>query len=110
IILTPKYSSATGVAIPSYSRITIQNFRSVSTSVTPKVTILGYDASHTTGLTLDNVVVDDLPPTNVGASYANVTLGPGNVNFMPAGTSVNVTNAIAGASVPNPCTGKWVTF
>ncbi|MES1157631.1 MAG: glycosyl hydrolase family 28 protein [Haliangium ochraceum] len=110
IILTPKYSSATGAAIPAYSGITIQNFRSVSTSVIPKVTILGYDASHMTGLTLDNVVVDDLPATNVTASYANVTLGPGDVNFMPAGTSVDVTNAIAGSSSPNPCTGKWVAF
>ncbi|HVY36352.1 MAG TPA: glycosyl hydrolase family 28 protein [Polyangia bacterium] len=110
IILTPKYSSATGVAIPTYTGITIQNFRSMSTSVIPKVTILGYDAAHMTGLTLDNVVVDDLPPTNVNAGYANVTLGPGSVNFMPAGASVNVTSAITGSSVANPCTGKWVAF
>ena len=63
----------------------------MSTSTTPKVTLLGYDATHMLGLTLDNVVVDDITSANISASYANITLGPGSVNFTPSGTSVTVT-------------------
>jgi len=110
IILTPMYSSATGTAYPHYTGITIQNFRSMSTSTTPKVTLLGYDATHMLGLTLDNVVVDDLASGNISSSYADITLGPGSVNFTPSGSNVTVSNKVSGASTPNACTNKWVTF
>jgi polygalacturonase len=110
IILTPKYSSATGTEIPWFTGISIQNFRSMSTSTTPKLTFLGYDTAHMLGLTLDNVVVDDITSDNITASYANITLGPGNVNFTPTGTSVNVSSKIAGTSTMNDCANKWVTF
>jgi polygalacturonase len=107
IILTPRYSSASGSNIPQYSNITIRNFHALSSGT---VTIEGYDASHVTGITLDNVVVDGISPSNVTAAYANVTLGPGNVNFTPSGTGVTVQNHTSGTSQPNACTGKWVTF
>src|SRR5579871_1968175 len=110
IILTPKYSSATGTEYPQYPGITIQHFRSMSTSTTPKLTLLGYDAAHMLGLTLDNVVVDDITSANISSSYANITLGPGAVNFTPSGTSVNVTDQTTGTSTPNDCANKWVTF
>ena len=61
------------------------------------------------GLTLDNVVVDDIDPSNISASYADITLGPGAVNFTPAGSNVTVTNAVSGTSTPNACANKWVT-
>jgi hypothetical protein len=82
----------------------------MSTSTTPKVTLLGYDATHMLGLTLDNVVVDDIASGNVSSSYADITLGPGRVNFAPSGSNVDVSNKFAGSSTPNPCTNKWVTF
>ena len=110
IILTPLYTAVTGSLIPEYTGITIQNFRSVASSVVPKVTLLGYDASHVLGVTLDNVVIDGIVSANVSATNASVTLGPGTVNLVPAGTNVSVTNNVAGSSQPNPCTGKWVTF
>jgi polygalacturonase len=110
IILTPTYSSATGTEYPHYTGITIQNFRSMSTSTTPKVTLLGYDATHMLGLTLDNVVVDDIASGNISASYADITLGPGSVNFTPSGSNVTVSNKVTGSSTPNACTNKWVTF
>ena len=59
------------------------------------MTLDGYDATHADGLTLDNVIVDGITSSKVTASYANVTLGPGNVNFTPSGTGVTVTNTIA---------------
>jgi hypothetical protein len=109
--LTPKYSTLTGSSIPQYTNVKIQNFHGVSGgSNTPKVTLDGYDASHVNGVTLDNVVIDGISPSNVTASYTSVTLGPGSVNFTPSGTGVNLTNGVAGSSTPNPCTNKWVTF
>ena len=110
IIITPFYSSSTGGLIPTYNGITIKNFRSMSTSVTPKVTLLGYDSSHKLGITLDNVVVDDISSSNINAADATITLGPGMVNFTPSGTDVTVTNQVSGSSTANACANKWVTF
>jgi polygalacturonase len=110
IILNPRYSTNPGSLIPQYTAITIQNFHSLATSVTPTVTLDGYDTSHVTGVTLDNVVVDGISASNVKAADANVTLGPGSVNFTPSGTDVMVKNSVSGSSQPNACAGKWVTF
>jgi polygalacturonase len=107
IILTPRYSTATGTAIPTYSNITIRDFHALSAG---KVTIDGYDAAHPTGITLDNVVVDGIVASDVTAAYASVTLGPGAVNFTPSGTGVTVTGSGSGTSTPNACAGKWVSF
>ena len=109
IFLTPIYSSSTGRYIPQYTNITFSNIHVViGGSNTPTVTLDGYNASHINSVTLDNVIID--PALNMTTSYANVTLGPGNVNFTPSGTGVTVTNKISGSSTPNACTNKWVTF
>ena len=63
---------------------------------------LGFDSSHITGVTLDNVVIDGLTAARVNASNANVTLALGNVNFMPTGAGVTVSNNVSGTSTPNP--------
>lgn len=110
ILLTPRYTTATGTSIPEYTDITISDFRSVASSVTPSVTIDGYDSAHITGLTLDNVVIDGIAAANVSATNADITLGPGNVNFTPSGTNVTVTNDITGTSQPNQCAGKFVAL
>jgi polygalacturonase len=110
IIITPHYSSATGSNIPQYTGIVIKDFHSLAGSVTPNVTLDGYDSSHMLGITFDNVAVDGLPLSNVTAQYANVTLGPGTVSFQPTGTDVHVANDVSGTVQANPCTGKWVTF
>jgi polygalacturonase len=110
IFLTPKYSTMTGTSIPQYTNITIRNFHAIAGSSASKVTLDGYSSSYLNSVTLDNVVIDGISPANVVASYTKVTLGPGAVNFTPSGTGVTVTNAVAGASQPNPCTDKWVTF
>jgi polygalacturonase len=112
ILLTPHYSTATAnpPKIPDYTGITISNFRSVASSVTPSVTIDGFDTSHITGITLDNVVIDGIQAANVSATDAAITLGPGAVNFTPSGTNVTVTNNVSGTSQPNQCAGKFVTL
>jgi hypothetical protein len=108
ILLTPHYTTATGTAIPLFTNITIQNFHALTGTLIPTVTIDGFDTAHLTTITLDNVVIDG--SHNLAAADANITLGPGNVNFTPTGTGVTVTNTISGTSTPNPCTNKWVTF
>lgn len=110
ILLTPRYTTATGSSIPEYTGITISDFRSVASSVTPTVTIDGYDSAHITGLTLDNVVIDGISSANVSATNANITLGPGSVNFTPSGTNVTVTNDVSGSSQANQCSGKFITL
>jgi polygalacturonase len=111
IFLNPFYSTATGAEIPHFTNIKIQNFHGIGGgSNTPKVTLDGYSASYINSVTLDNVVIDGISASNVAASYTNVTLGPGNVNFTPSGTGVTVANNISGSSTPNPCTNKWTTF
>jgi polygalacturonase len=110
ILLTPKYTTATGNAIPQYTNIKIQNFHAMNPPSGQVVTLEGYDAAHQNSVTLDNVIVDGITAAEVTAQYTTVTLGPGNVNFTPSGTGVTVANNISGGSTPNPCTGKWVTF
>jgi polygalacturonase len=110
IILTPRYTSDTGSLIPHYTGITIKDFHSLSSSVTPSVTLDGYDTSHMLGITLDNVAVDGISASNVSAEYANVTVGPGSVSFSPSGTDVALVNDVSGTTQANPCTDKWVTF
>ncbi len=108
IILNPTYSATTGASPPTFNGITITNFHELASAMSTTVTINGFDATHLTGITLDNVVLDDTP--QISAANATVTLGPGNVSFLPAGTGVTVTNSITSFPPPNPCTGKWVTF
>jgi polygalacturonase len=110
ILLTPMYTTDTGDDIPQYTNIKIQNFHALTGPSNQLVTLDGYDAAHLDSITLDNVIVDGITTAGVTAVYTKVTLGPGNVNFMPSGTGVTVTNDISGTSTPNACTGKWVTF
>ncbi len=110
ILLTPFYTTDTGNDIPQYTNIKIQNFHALSGPSNQLVTLDGYSASVLNSVTLDNVIVDGITTKEVTAEYTKVTLGPGNVNFMPSGTGVTVTNDISGTSTPNACTGKWVTF
>jgi polygalacturonase len=107
ILVTPHYSSATGSLIPNYQNITISNFH--ATGGSPTVTLDGYDSSHLLGLILDNVVVDGISSSNVMATSANITLGPGQVNFTPSGSGVTVTKQTSGSSTTNPCTGKFIS-
>jgi polygalacturonase len=110
ILLTPLYSATTGTLIPQYTGIIIRNFHSVASTVNPSVTLLGYDAAHMLGLSLDNVVVDGLTAGKINASNAAIVLGPGQVSFTPAGTNVMVMNNASAPAAPNDCTNRWVTF
>jgi len=68
------------------------------------VTLEGFNAAVRAGpFSLDNVVVDNIGPGAVAAEFADITLGPGPVNFRPQGLGVNVDDRTAGDSAPRAC-------
>jgi hypothetical protein len=58
-------------------------------------------------MTFDNVHLDAPAGINISASHADLTVGPGPVNFRPAGEEVTISK-ISGKGSPNACTGKFV--
>jgi polygalacturonase len=72
-----------------------------------KITLDGYDATHRLGITFDNVHLDALAATKLVAIHADVTLGPGPVNFRASGDDVTVTGT-PGQGSPNTCQDKFV--
>jgi polygalacturonase len=93
IILTPHYSAAQGSRIPVYRNIVLNDVFVVKGSqpkVVPRITLLGWSAEHKLSVTLDGLSVDGIAPEHVKAAFAEVTLGPGAVNFMPTGEGVTV--------------------
>ncbi len=105
ILLEPNYtagSGTTGGGTPQFTNITIENFHDLTTtSVKPVVTLDGYDSSHESTVTLNNVVVDG--SVTVKESNAVVTLTGGGANFTVPGAT--------GSGTPSPisCT-SWPAF
>jgi polygalacturonase len=111
ILLTPHYSKDEDAnSIPVYKRIVLNNVRSMkgaNAAVKPVVTLEGYDGDNILEATLNNVIIDGIAPSGVKAQFADIALGPGPVNFQPAGEDVMVESRVAGNAPPNPCTGKF---
>jgi len=91
-----------GTRIPLFTGIVLRDVRMSG----GRITLEGYDDTHRLGMTLDNVHVDEAPP-RVVAAYADLVLGPGPVNFRPAGLDVTL-SVIPGRGAPNACEGKFV--
>jgi polygalacturonase len=108
ILLNPHYSTASGSLIPLFTNVTIQNYHALTSGVAQTVTLEGFDSSHISTVTLDNVVVDGSP--TVVAADAKITIGPGGTSFpAPSGTAVTVTGS-PGTPSPVDCTSRWVSF
>lgn len=108
IVLTPAYSTKPGDLLPEYREITLRNVTSITTG---KFTLDGFDAQHMLGLVFDNVSVNGLRPSDVHASFADITVGPRAGNFAPAGEQVTVTRAPGShAAAPFDCEGRFVPF
>jgi hypothetical protein len=70
----------------------------------PVVTLEGFNATQPAGpITLDNVQIDNFGQQAVTAQFSNIVLGPGDVNFMPGGTEVKITDNRDGSSAPRAC-------
>ena len=95
-----------GVLYPDFKSLEFHNLRHVTCmgAQRPVVTIEGFNAARPVGpVTLDNVIIDNLGPLDVAAEFANITLGPGDVNFTPAGPWVTVTDTRTEGSTPHAC-------
>jgi Glycosyl hydrolases family 28 len=98
-----------GTMYPDFKTMLFQNIHDVTCmgEVTPVVTLDGFSAALPAGpVTLDNVVVDNIGPSAVSSAFANIVLGPGNVNFanyIPAGDGVTVSNQITEDNPPTTC-------
>ena len=89
---------------PVFTGIVLRNVRILGAG---KITLDGFDATHRLGMTFDNVYLDAPAAVNISASHGDFRLGPGPVNFLPAGEDVKAA-AGAGKGSANTCTGKYV--
>ena len=77
IDLDPYYNTNSGTEIPLYENITIQNVHVLAPTATThpyQVKMQGYDASHITTLTMNNVVVESLTSANVTPAPQDITI------------------------------------
>jgi hypothetical protein len=94
--LNPFYDNTAGTQLPQFSNIALRNVHFLSEG---KVQLQGYDASHLSSITFDNVVFDNLQSSDLSPAPANVSiaLGPGAVYpaFLQtlSGTNVTVTGS-----------------
>jgi len=94
-----------GTSYPDFRRLTFQNVRHVTCMALqqPVVTLEGFNSTLPAGpVTLDNVVIDNISQPAVAAEFANITLGPGDVNFRPEGLGVTLTDTIDTSSTSTP--------
>jgi polygalacturonase len=92
-----------GTMYPKFGALAFHDFHAVTClSENPAVVTLGgFNARFPAGpIVLDNVVVDGIGPAALSAQFANISLGPGPVNFTPSGRGVTVKNAVSGSAAP----------
>jgi hypothetical protein len=96
-----------GTVFPDFGALTFRNVRHVACKALkrPVVTLEGFNTLYPLGpVTLDNVIIDNLGKLDVAAEYADIRLGPGDVNFTPSGFEVAVTDGrVPGSSTPRAC-------
>ncbi len=91
---------------PTFSGIVLRNIRILTAG---KITLDGYDARHRLGIAFDNVIAANPGAMKIAATHADVTLGPGPVNFRPAGPDVSLGGHI-GEAQSYSCGDKFVPF
>ena len=110
ILMDTHYSgngpTGTGERIPVFQDIVLRNVR---ISGQGKITLDGFDAAHRLGLTFDGVVLNSPESIPITAQHLDLRLGPGPVNFVPAGPDVNVTGK-PGKSPGGACEEKFVPY
>ncbi|MDE1161734.1 MAG: glycosyl hydrolase family 28 protein [Acidobacteriaceae bacterium] len=92
--------------IPVFDDITLRNVRVYGGG---KIQFNGFDHEHRIGITLDGVVLDDPAKYKFDVRHADLTFGPGPVNFMPAGEDSTARGA-GGKGKLAECNDKFVPF
>jgi polygalacturonase len=100
------YNQAHGL-IPVFRNVTLRN---VHIAGKGKITLDGYDAGQRLGLAFDGVTLGDPDRVSIVAQHADIRLGPGPVNFRPAGADVTVTGTPATANPADSCAQRFMPF
>jgi polygalacturonase len=98
------YSGPARDKYPEFTDITLRDVRILGAG---KITLDGFDDAHRLAIAFDNVVLSDPAQVKIAGVHAVVTLGPGPVNFRPAGNDLRITGE-PGKGAPNACEGKFV--
>jgi polygalacturonase len=108
IFMDPTYTATVGDAkdlIPLFTGIEFHNVR-ISGGGT--ITLKGLDKDHRLGIQFDGVAISPAG-TKYESAHADIQLGPGPVNFQPAGEDMNFTGK-AGKGEGASCEGKFVAM
>jgi polygalacturonase len=100
------YMGAARDKLPTFTDITLRNVRILSGG---KITLDGFDPAHRLGMIFDNLFLNAPQDVKIAAVHADLSFGPGPVNFHPTGDDVKVAGA-PGKGAPNACEGKFVPF
>ena len=106
IVIDPFYSKERGTMVPNFDDITLRNVHVLTPG---KITILGTDDYHRSRVRFDGVTIDGYEPKLLRAAHARVSVGPGGLNFTPAGEDVEVKGK-TGSSQPVACEARFVPF
>ena len=93
-------------SFPIFRKILLQDVR-ISSSKT--ITLNGYDHAHRIGIQFDGVTLDSPGGYKFQVNHADVTYGPGPVNFQVAGED-SAAQGKGGGGVLSSCAGKFVSF
>lgn len=108
LLFTPLYTTFSGDEIPEYRDITLDNVHILTAG---RYTLLGFDAKHKLGLTLNNVFADDAQHSHIDARDADITIGPRRGNFEPSGPDVTVRQTPGSQpGKPLACESRFVPF
>ncbi len=108
IFMDPTYTATVGPEknlIPVFTDINLRNVRIAGGG---KITLRGLDAEHRLGIHFDNVFIA-AGKTTYDAKHADIAVGPGAVNFAPAGDDVHITGSAAKGEGQS-CGAKFVPF
>jgi len=102
--LNPFYNTSAGTEYPSFQDIELHNVNVLNVPSNAKIDLQGYDASHITTLTLDNVVFPGTLPASAispAPQDITITLGPGPLTptFLQSLTGASVSYM---GSITNP--------
>jgi len=107
IVLTSMYTTFPGTLLPVYRDIRLKDVRSVTGGWT---TLVGLDAEHRIGVSLDNVHVDGQRLEQAVAAHADVRIGPRRGSFVPSGDTVVADDRGAVPGQPLSCEGRFAPF
>lgn len=108
ILMTPFYEGNTGALVPAFRDITLRGVTALDSGTDGahprpgEMQFLGADAAHRLSAALNGVAVEGVPAARIRAAHARLTLGPGPVNFRPAGPDVELTAAAATVPAVQP--------